>query len=140
MANELDALTVRRFYEEVLNKRDLAVADEIFAADFIHHGLPPDSPKGVEGFKRHLAFVHGVFPDGQVTIDDMVVGDGKVVIRLTARGTQNGPFLGFPATGKQATWTGIDIMYMSQGKISECWSERDVFGMLLQLGLISPPG
>lgn len=139
MANELDTLTVRRFYEEVLNKGDLAVADQILAPDYYDHGLPPEAPRGAEGFKQLFAMVASVYPDVQVTIEDLVAGDEKYAIRLTVRGTQKGSFRGFPATGKYVSWTGIDIMHLSGGKISQRWSERDFFGMLLQLGLISPP-
>lgn len=140
MVNKLETFTARRFYEEVLNKGDLAVADEILAPDYLDHGAPPNAPRGIDGFRQFFAIVAGVFPDVQVTIEDMVAGEGKVATRLTVRGTQKGSFRGFPASGKCVSWTGIDIMHFSANKISERWSERDFFGMLLQLGLISPPG
>ena len=139
MLNEEEIVNVRRFYEEVLSKGDLAVANEILSTDFLDHGGPPDAPRGIEGVKQLLAMLANVFPDGHITIDDMVAGDGKAAVRLTARGTHSGPLMGFPATGKQVSWTGIDILHISHGKISERWGERDFFGMLMQLGLISPP-
>lgn len=139
MGNDLETVTVRRFYEEVLNKGDFAVAEEILATDYIDHGNPPDAPRGVEGFRQFFAKVSGVFPDIQVSIEDMVVGEGKAAIRLTISGTQKESFLGYPATGKFASWTGIDIMHLSGNKISERWNERNFFGMLMQLGLISSP-
>ncbi len=138
MENDLGTANVRRFYEEVLNKGDLVVAEEILAPDYFDHGSPPDSPRGIEGFRQLFAMVSGVFPDVKVSIEDMVVGEGKVAIRLTIAGTQKGPFRGFPATGRHVRWTGIDIMRLSEGKISERWGERDFFGMLVQLGHVSP--
>lgn len=134
---ESESLTVRRFYEEVLNQGNLAVAEEILAPDYLDHGAPPNAPRGVEGFKQFFAMVSGVFPDVQVSIEDIVVGEGKAAIRLTINGTQKGSFRGFPATGKHVSWTGIDIVHFSRGKISERWSERNFFGMLSQLGHIA---
>jgi len=140
MAYENEASVARRFYEEVLNKGDFAVANEILDTDFFDHGSPIESPKGTEGFKQFFAMVSSIFPDIQVAIEDIVAGDGKVAVRLTVRGTQKGSFRGFPATGKYVSWTGIDILHFSGSKISQRWGERDFLGMLLQLGLISPPG
>ena len=139
MLNELEIGTARRFYEEVLNKGDLSILDEVFSPNYFDHGAPPDAPRGVEGFKQFFAMVSGVFPDVQVTVEDMVAAEGKVATRLTIRGTQKGSFMGFPATGKYVSWTGIDVMHLSAGKITERWSERNFFGMLLELGLISLP-
>lgn len=137
MGNRLQEITIGRFYEEVLNKGNLAVADEILAPDYFDHGAPDGAPRGVEGFKQFFAMVSSVFPDVQVSIEDVVVSDGKAAIRLAINGTQKGSFRGFPATGKRVSWTGIDIMHFSGDKISERWSERNFFGMLLQLGHIS---
>lgn len=46
------------------------------------------------------------------------VGD-KVVERFTSIGTQQGAFMEIPPTGKQVTFTGIDIMRIAGGKIVE---------------------
>ena len=41
-----------------------------------------------------------------------------------------------PATGKQVTQTGIDILRFADGKIVERWGEFDSLGLLAQLGLV----
>ncbi len=129
----------RRFYEEVLNRRNLSMAAEIMAEDYVDHGAPPGLPSGREGFKQFFAMVGNIFPDVQVTVEDMIAEEDKVVTRLSIRGTQKGAFRGFPGTGKRATWTGIDIIRISNGKLAERWSERDFLSMLQQVGLVSPP-
>ena len=70
---------VRRFIEEVVNKGNMAVADELIARDYIEHGAPSGLPPGIEGFKRFLSMVATAFPDIQVTIDDMICEGDKVV-------------------------------------------------------------
>jgi hypothetical protein len=64
----------------------------------------------------------------------------KVAVRFTNSGTQTGPFMGAPRTGKHAGWLGIGIYTVTCGKISEAWFGEDVLGMLVQLGIVNMPG
>ena len=136
MPSEQNKTLVNRFYEEILNGRRMDVADEILAPHYIDHSA---SAPGLDNFKQYFVMITSVFPDIKVTIEDMVINDDKVAVRLTIHGTQLGSFRGFPAIGKQATWTGMDIIHISNGKITERWSERDFLTMLLQLGHVQYP-
>ena len=126
----------KRFYEEILNGRMKDVTDEILAPQYIDHSAPAP---GLENFKRYLAMITSVFPDINVTVEDMFADDHNVAVRLMISGTQSGSFRGFPAKGGQATWSGMDIIRVSDGKIVERWSERDFLHMLMQLGHIEYP-
>ena len=125
-----------RFYEEILNNRRLDVADEIVSPGYVDHGA---SAPGLENFKIYLGMITTVFPDIKVTVEDMVVTDDKVAVRLSIRGRQLDSFRGFPATGKEAAWSGMDIIHISNGMIRERWSERDFLDMLRQLGHVQYP-
>jgi predicted ester cyclase len=74
------------------------------------------------------------------TVEDIIAEGDKVVARLTARGTQQGEFMGIPPTGKRATVTAIDINRMVGGKSVEHWLEMDTLGLLQQLGVVPMPG
>ncbi len=50
--------TVRRFFEDVFNEQDFAVADEIVAADYINHNPAPGELPGREGLKQFVAYLH----------------------------------------------------------------------------------
>ncbi len=52
---------------------------------------------------------------------------------------QIGPFFGTPATGKSATWLGIGIYTIRDGKIAGAWFAEDILAMLFQLGTITLP-
>ena len=132
MSAEEHKALVRRFFEEIVNGGNLAVADEIFAPTF---------PGGLEPVKATASMWRTVFPDLQLTIEDMIAEGDNVVARLTIRGTHQGELksqmLGTIApTGRQATWTGIDIFRIAGGRIVERWNERDLVGLLQQLGVI----
>jgi predicted SnoaL-like aldol condensation-catalyzing enzyme len=45
-----------------------------------------------------------------------------------------------PATGRSYRTSGIEIWRVENGKLSEHWDVVDVYGQLLQLGLLPQPG
>ena len=134
--SEQNKILARRFYDEILNGRKMDVADEILSADYIDHSA---TAPGSENFKTYFAMITSAFPDIKVTVEDLFTDEDKVAARLTVHGTQLGSFRGFPPTGIQATWAGIDILHVSNGLIIERWSERDFLSMLLQLGHVQYP-
>jgi predicted ester cyclase len=141
MSAEQNKALLRSIPEEMFNKGNLALAGEVFAADYIEHAsLPPGTPAGLEGFKVFVSTLRAAFPDFHYTVEDDIAEGDKVVQRVTARGTQKGEFMGMPATGKQATWTEIHIARVAGGKLVEHWVNLDQLGMLQQLGVIPTPG
>jgi steroid delta-isomerase-like uncharacterized protein len=129
-----------RFFEEVVNKRNLAVIDELFATNFVDHSAVPGIAADREGLKQYFAMVHSAFPDFHSTLEDMFAEGDKVVQRFTARGTHQGEFMGIAPTGKQVTIPGIAIHRITDGKIVENWVNMDMLSMMQQLGVIPPPG
>jgi len=137
MADNKDV--ARRIYEEVINKRDLDLLDELVATDYIEHDPLPGQGTGLQGIKdRYGMLIAGLDP--QFTIDDMIAEGDKVVVRWTNNGTNVGDFLGIPATGRSFSTAGIDIYRVEGGKLAEHWHVVDVFGQMIQLGLIPAPG
>ncbi len=140
MSLEENKALVRRYAEEVVNRRNLDLLDEIFAPDFVQYGADPDQVSGVEDLKQFFAMLTSGFPDFQATIEDLLAEGAKVVLRFTFRGTHQGEFMGIAPTGKQVTMAGIDIFRIADGKIVELWGQEDVLGVMQQLGDIPEPG
>jgi steroid delta-isomerase-like uncharacterized protein len=131
--------TARRWHDEAVNQHNPDVLDEIAASDIIQHaGTFPDGV-GLDHAKAVLGFLITGFPDVKHTIEDVIIKDDRVVIRWTATGTQTGEFQGIAPTGKQVTWTGVNIYRFECGKIVEVWSELDGIGRLQQLGVMGTP-
>jgi len=132
--------TIVQRAEELWNTGDLAIADEVYATDFVNHdpGLP--DVRDLETYKGFIAATRTGFPDFYVTIEDMIAEGDKVASQWTARGTHQGELIGIPPTGKQATWTGMTIYRFAGSKIVEAWWSRDMLGLLIQLGVVPPPG
>jgi steroid delta-isomerase-like uncharacterized protein len=134
MSTEESKAVVRRFWEQCVNRQDLAAVDTLVAPEFVHHGAADVAQaRGPEGVRRWAARLRAALPDLQVTIDDVIAEGDKVVVRSTRTGTHRGPLLGLPPTGRRATWTAIDIFRIAGGKIMERWDEFDTLGLREQL-------
>ena len=137
--SEQNKALVRRSYEEVWNKKNLNFADELYAANAIDHGLPPNLPPGREGSKMYIAMYQKAFPDTHMTIEDQIAEGDKVVTRWTAVGTHTGDLMGIAPTGKRVTVTGIDVSRFAGGRIVESWGLFDQMSMMQQLGVMPQP-
>ncbi len=107
MPVEENKAVVGRYLEEAINRRDLDVLDEIFAAEFIDHTAVPGQAPGVEGLRQFFAMMDAGFPDFRATVEDMIAEADKVAVRFTFRGTHQGEFMDVPPTGKQVTMPGM---------------------------------
>jgi len=66
----------RRFVEEVINKQNLAAADELVAENFVELDPLPGQAQGREGLKQILAMFFAAFPDLHWTVEeDAAEGD-----------------------------------------------------------------
>ena len=140
MSTEQNKALVRRMIEEIFNRGNMSLADEMLAPDFVdREQLPPGIPNDREGVKVLTTMLRGAFPDFKATIDDILAEGDKVVIRMTWSGTQKGEFMGIPATGKRVSFGVIDIMRIAGGKLVEHWGQMDSMGMMQQLGAIPAP-
>lgn len=126
----------RRFLEEVINKGNQAVADELVASNFVDHNPLPGHAPTREGFKQSFVIFRAAFPDLKYTIEDMIAEGDKLVIRWKATGTHKGGLFGIPPTGKKITVTGMDIFRITGGKLVELWLNWDQLGMMQQLGIV----
>jgi predicted ester cyclase len=128
----------RRLIEEGFNQGNLAVADELVAPNSQEHqrGGGGDGPDGVKKTIKHL---RSAFPDFNITIDEVVDSGDKLWVRQRGGGTNLGTFAGHPPTGRKAFIDVFDICRFENGMIVEHWGVPDQLGMMLALGLVTPP-
>jgi steroid delta-isomerase-like uncharacterized protein len=138
-AEENKAL-VRRWFEELFNQAKLDLADEIVTPDHVTHDTStPEHLPGPEGERQLVNLVRGAFPDGRITIEDLVAEGDRVAVRWTFRGTHRGDFMGIAPTGKEVEMGAMDLFRVAGGKIAETWSNVDMMTMMHQLGAIPTP-
>lgn len=138
-ADELKA-RARRIVEEILNQGDLAIANELISPDCVHHCPGCQSPPGLVGLTGWLAVMQRIFPDFHAIVEDEIAEGDRVVQRITCYGIHQGEFSGVRPTGKQVSFSSIEISRAgADGKFAERWSSADLLGVLHRLAA-PPPG
>ncbi len=142
MDNERLENIMRRFYEEVLNRGNLTVLDELVDKDVVEHQpLGPGLPPGREGLRQWIIMFRKAFPDLQAEIEDLTIDGDRVWIRSIFRGTNTGQLMGMPPTGKSFQGESFELLRVDQhGKTLEHWGVFDVASMMQQLGITQPTG
>ena len=124
-AQENEAL-IRRYFEEVWAKGDIAAVDEFMAADYVEHTVPPGSRPGRDSLKQYVAMYHNAFPDMTGTLHDILAQGDRVAYRWSASGTHLGEWTGVPPTGLHMTMRGITIHRLAGGRCVEGWASVDI--------------
>jgi steroid delta-isomerase-like uncharacterized protein len=136
--SEQNKKLVQRDFEEIYNRGNLAVADEIAASDLVIHTTSQDI-HGRAAAKQYVTQLRSGFPDLHLAIEDQIAEGDRVVTRWVASGTHKGEFQGIPPTGRKVRVAGTAIDRIVGGKIVECWSQMDDLGMMQQLGVVTAP-
>jgi steroid delta-isomerase-like uncharacterized protein len=133
--------TVRRLFEEVWNKGNLQVTDDLFTPNYSHHDSSTrDVGRGPESEKKRATLYRTAFPDLRLTVEDIIAEGETVVARWSCRGTHKGDLNGIAPTGKHVNLTGISIARFTNGKMSEGFVNWDALSLMQQLGVVPELG
>jgi steroid delta-isomerase-like uncharacterized protein len=113
---------VRRYYDEVLNGRNLDAVGDYFADE-----------RMVEGVRRGCFSYFAAFPDLHVALDEFVAEDDRVFLRSTMTGTHDGEYKGIPATGRHVAAEAAEVFRIADGKFVGYWCMTNVAGLMRQL-------
>jgi steroid delta-isomerase-like uncharacterized protein len=134
MSIEENKAIARRWNDEIWSKGNMAAVDGLMSVDFVWLNAPPGGASDREGFKQFQAGALGAFSGMKCVVEDMVAEGDKVAVRWTWSGKHTGDYMGMAPTGKQVTMTGVSIIRVVGGKITEEWDESDNLGFMTQLG------
>jgi steroid delta-isomerase-like uncharacterized protein len=136
MAADDNKKLVRRFYEEVWDKGNIDVADDVFAHDYVRHDLrATEAAPGPEGQKQVARAFRAAFPDLRFEVEIVIAEGDYVAARWAARGTHTGPWGAVEPTGRFITLSGVNIFRFESGRVAEIWNYRDDLGLQEQLGV-----
>lgn len=125
---------VERFYHEVWNTADEAVAREILHPDFRFRGSLGPERRGPDGFIDYMRSVLGALGGYVCIIDDLVAEGGRAAARMRFKGLHRGDFFGVAATGREISWTGAAFFETDGRVITALWVLGDIDGVKSQLG------
>ena len=133
MPAEENKAIFRRYVEEVTNRGNLEIADEIFGRYIAHQSDGSTLERGPEDVKRFTEEYRSAFPDWRVSIDEQIAEGDKVVNRVTLRGTHQRQFRDMAPTGNEVELKAVTIFRFSEeGKVVETWDYFDQLRLMRQ--------
>jgi predicted ester cyclase len=132
---------IRRWNDEGWSGGNYDLAHEIIAPVMTVHGAGGQAVgMGPDGLIDLIKTWRTAFPDGKMTVDDIIVEGDLVGIRNTWHGTQTESFYGIPPSGKTVHVTSVGLDRVKDGQVVEGWGELDMVGMMQQLGAMPVVG
>lgn len=129
-ADELKAI-VQNFYQQLSTTPGDATAAKA-ATYMAENWASTPTPQGgpaLTGFVQTLHMFHGMIPDLNWEVHEMLVDGNRVIVRSTASGTPNSPegyFFGVPTDGsKSFEVQTIDIHTIEDGKMTTAFHVED---------------
>lgn len=95
---EMNKAVARRVFDEILNQGKFEVADEIYAKDFVNHGLHRNF--SLQEDQAAARWEKQTAPDLNITVDLMVAERGLVTVVWTARNEHHQNWLAAGYAGK----------------------------------------
>jgi predicted ester cyclase len=133
-------LVVRRLIDEGFSQGHLDVCDELIADEIVEHqDYGPGHAPGAAGVKAVVTSLRRAFSDFRLEIEDLVVAGDTVWTRNVATGTNDGPYMGHPPSGRKFRIYVFDVLRVVGGRVVEHWGVPDRVGALIQLGAFSRP-
>jgi predicted ester cyclase len=127
---------VRRLIEQGFNRGEIQVLDQLLDPTYVEHqSLAPGVPPTADAVPAMIRALRTGFPDIHLSIEAIDAVNDRVWLRLRATGTNRGPFMGNPPTGRSMSIDVIDVVRMKQGRIVEHWGVPDHLSLMEQLGL-----
>ena len=138
MSKEANAAALGKFAEAV-GTGNYELFKDVVASDCVDHDPAPGQVPGPDGYRALFTEMRRAFPDMKVELAELVADEEAIAFAYTFTGTQDGPLMGIPRTGKKVKIRGLQISKFRDGKMVERWGSSDQLGMLQQIGASSIP-
>jgi predicted ester cyclase len=135
---ETETQVVLRLIEEVFNRGDLALIEELVHPDFFDHEAPASRSLGHAGLRASVRLVREVFAGYRLEPTDVVAADGKVVVRGSASGRHVGSINGIAATGEEWSSPQFHVFRIADRRLIEHWASRDDYSSLQRAATRAP--
>jgi steroid delta-isomerase-like uncharacterized protein len=126
----------RRYFEDLLNAGEIAVADQILDPDVVFVGpITPDGIYGIDGYKRFAVGWYEGFPDRHFEVMEEWVDGDRIATLFHITGTHRGKFMGQAPTGNTIDVKGMNFFQVERGKIRAIQAFFNPLHLLEPIGL-----
>lgn len=120
--------------ERLWGAGDIALVDRIYAETVVDHMPVRGQQPGREAMKRVVEQFRAGLPDMRMDLHGTIVCGDVGVDFWTLRATHAGPLLGRPATGRPVRFSGIDMVRVADGRVTDLWHVEEMLQMEGQIG------
>lgn len=134
--DEANVAVVQRVSDAV-NAHRYDDLDELFGESFVDHN-PAWNVESLQELKGIIVAAHEAL-DFRANLTGLYPADGqRVIMHIDFTGRHVGPFFGIEPTGKEVSWTSVEVYRLEDGKVVERWTQADTAGLMAQLGVPLP--
>jgi predicted ester cyclase len=113
---------------------DVQAIDTLFAPDLIDHNPVPGAPTAIDGMRALVGAVRDGFTGARHEIlYQAETSDGWVVTQWRMTGTHTGEWFGAPASGRDVSFMGTDIVRVTGGRITEIRHVEELLQLQAQI-------
>lgn len=126
----------RRWFDEIWNRGNVDLLDEMLAPDCVAHGMAGadgEPPTGPEGFRAVVLGIRAAFPDIHISVEDALSDEDTVACRCIVRGTHLGSWMGIPASGRPVEIGGMSFVTVQDGRMTAAWNQFDFASLVQQI-------
>ena len=121
-------------FEHAFRAADRVTIDELCDPDLVDHTPAPDHEPTLAGFKRKVAGFKAMFPDIKEDLQDIIASGDTVATRWVVTGSLQQDFMGIPASGQMIRVEGMNFYRLSEGRVTDIWTQFDGVALMQQLG------
>jgi predicted ester cyclase len=140
MSSDENKILVRRYYEEIVNSGKVDKIEDFISPEYVEVYDGKRYAVGIEGARKHILGGHETYQDLQLKIEKQIAEDQWVVTCLTARGIHRGTWMGIKPTGKEVSFTVVNVDKVVDGRIVEHGGAANMLGPLLEIGAVQIVG
>lgn len=124
---------IARFYEDLWNRWDDGLVDDVLADDFVFRGSLGIETKGREQWRAYRDLVRAGAHDFHNEVVTLVVQNERAAARLRYTGSHTGPLVGLPPTGRRFHYAGAAFFTAAAGRLTSAWVLGDLSSLREQL-------
>lgn len=122
-------------YISAYNERDIERIEAV-VADEIESG---ENSYSREGLTEAIQAYWHAFPDCRIDVEQYVIDDGMVTVRVVFSGTHQEEYYGLDPTGEEFEVAEIMMWRVNEDELNGYWPVWDEMGFFEQLGVIEHP-
>jgi steroid delta-isomerase-like uncharacterized protein len=132
MSSENKAL-IEKHIDLSWNKGKYGLLQQLVAKNFRYQTTFREGFRDFDGYVEYVEDIRRSVPDLEVSIEEIMAEDDKVITFSTFCGSFNKPLFGMPANGKIIAFSAASVWLIYRGKVIEQTTMVDLEGLQRQL-------